>query len=96
LGGGSGSGGSTVQTTTTNNTPWNSSQLSDVFGQAKTQYGTGQGYQYFPNDTTVPFSNQTEQALQNTEARAGQASPIISGAQSNLGQTLNGDFLSAG
>lgn len=96
LGGGTGSGGSTVGTTTSSNTPWNSTQLQDVFSQAKTQFGNGQGYQYYPNSTVVPLSNQTETALQNTEARAGQASPIISGAQSNLGQTLNGDFLSAG
>lgn len=96
LGGGSGSGGSTVATTTTNNTPWNSSQLQDVFAQAKNQYGNGQGYQYYPNSTVVPFANQTQTALQNTENRATQASPIISGAQNNLGQTLNGDFLSSG
>lgn len=96
LGGGSGSGGSTVQTTVANSTPWNSSQLQNVFGNAQTNYGNGQGYQFFPNSTVVPFSNQTENALQSTEARAGQASPIIGGAQQNLSATLNGDFLSSG
>lgn len=92
---GGGSGGSTIQTTTTNNTPWNSSQLNDVFGQAKSQFNQGP-YQFFPNSTVVPFSNQTNTALQNTEARAGQASPIISGAQQSLGATLNGDYLNGG
>lgn len=94
IGGGSGGGG-TIQTTTTSNTPWNSSQLNDVFSQAKTQYQQGP-YSFFPNSTVVPFSNQTETALQGTEAKAGQASPIINNAQANLGQTLGGDFLSSG
>lgn len=94
--GGGSSGGGTVATTVTNNTPWNSSQLGEVFGAAKTNYGNGQGYQFYPNSTVVPFSNQTEGALQGIEARANAASPIIANAQSNLAETLGGDFLTNG
>lgn len=92
---GGGSGGSTIQTTTQSNTPFNSSYLNYGFDQAKNLYQQGTP-QYFPGSTVVPFSNQTQQALNQTENLANQSSPIISGAQNNLGATLNGDFLSGG
>jgi hypothetical protein len=44
-------------------------------------------------DTVVPFSFQTEDALQLQEQRALGGSPLEQGAQDIIGQTLRGDFL---
>jgi len=44
-------------------------------------------------DTVVPFSGQTEDALQLQEARALGGSPLTDQAQQVIQQTLNGDFL---
>jgi len=44
-------------------------------------------------DTVVPFSSQTENALQLQEARAVGGSPLEQQSQNVIQQTLNGDFL---
>jgi len=50
---------------------------------------------FYPNSTVVPFSNQTNAALQGIENYATQPNSVINNAQSNLSQTLNGDFLNS-
>ncbi len=51
------------------------------------------GPQYYPGNTVVPFSPQTEQALGMTERRAMAGSPVTQAAQGYATKTLNGDFL---
>ena len=55
--------------------------------QARALYETG-GPQYYPGNTVVPFSNQTEQALGMTEQRALQGSPVNQAAQNYATNTL--------
>ncbi len=52
--------------------------------------------QFFPNDSTVPFSNQSEQALGMLENRATAGSPVTQAAQGQIQNTINGDYLNAG
>lgn len=56
--------------------------------QAHSQYGAG-GPEYYPGNTVVPFSSQTEQALGLTEQRALQGSPVNQAAQDYATRTLN-------
>lgn len=81
-----------------NNSPWSGQQpfLEDVFGKAQNLYNAQVAQPMFPNSTVVPFSNQTNQALQTIENRAVNGSPLNAAASSNLQQTLGGDFLSSG
>lgn len=58
--------------------------------QAKDLYQTG-GPQYYPGNTVVPFSSQTEQALGLTEQRALNGSPVVNAAQDYATRTLAGD-----
>ena len=48
--------------------------------------------QYFPNSTVVPFSNQTEAALQGTQQRAMQGSPLNTLAGNQLASTMGGAY----
>lgn len=80
-----------------NNDPWSEQRpyLQDVFKQAQDRFNAT-GPAYFPNSTVVPFSNQTQQALQMQENRALAGSPLLSSAQGQTQNMINGDFLSAG
>jgi len=80
-----------------NNDPWRGQQpyLEKGF-QAAQQNILDTPLSYYPNSTVVPFSQQTEQALQGIEQRATQGSPVTQAAQSNLTGTLQGDYLNAG
>ncbi len=91
------SGGSKTSTVTSNQAPWTGQQpfLSDVFQRAQNQFNAGPP-SFYPNSTVVPFSGQTEQALGRLEANANDPNSLVRQAQGNLGQTLGGDFLSAG
>ena len=51
--------------------------------------------QYYPGQTVVPFSGQTEQALGMQEQRAMGGSPVVGAAQDQIQQTLQGDFLNS-
>lgn len=92
----SSSSGKTQQVNTVN-APWTGQQpfLSDVFTRAQNQFNAGP-HSYYPNSTVVPFSNQTQQALGRLEAAGNDPNSLTRQAQGNLGQTLRGDFLSAG
>lgn len=90
------SGGGT-DTVKSKSEPWTAAQpyLTDIMSQAKSIYGSGAGREYYPFSTVVPFSNQSEQALTNIEALAGQTPGYMDAANNTLEKTLNGDFLNA-
>lgn len=87
-------------TTTQTNDPWTPAQdaLKGILGQAGNLYN--QGSQYAPFSTVVPFSNQTEQALQGIEQKASQGNPLYAQGQSallggldTLQRTAGGEYL---
>ena len=91
------SGGGT-QTVTEKRAPWEASQpyLKDIMGQARGTFNSGAGNEYFPFSTTVPFSNQTEGALDQIEGLAGQTPDFMNSANSELNKTISGDYLNPG
>ena len=92
------SGGDKTQTVTSNQAPWSGQQgyLTDVFQKAQDNFNTNSPKEYYPNATYVPFSGQTEQALQGFEQRATNGSPVTAAAQNQNLATSRGDYLSAG
>lgn len=64
--------------------------MEDAARQSQALYQTG-GPQYYPGNTVVPFSQQTENALGLTEQRALQGSPVVGAAQDYATHTLNTD-----
>ena len=96
----SGGGGTTVQqvptTTQATSEPWSAQKpyLESGFEQAKTI--SEQPLSYYPGETVVPFSQQTETGLQLQEGRALGGSPVTDAAQRQAVNTLSGDYLSAG
>lgn len=68
--------------------------LQDAADEAQNLYRTG-GPQYYPGNTVVPFSNQTEQALGRTEQRALNGSPVTNAAQGYATDVLGGKYLNA-
>lgn len=92
-----GSGGSSgTQQTIQSTTPWSGQQpyLTTGFEQAQ-QNVLNRPQTYYPNSTVVPFSPQTEQALQAQEQRAVGGSPLNTAAQDQTLATLRGDYLNA-
>lgn len=88
-------GGSTsTQTFTQNAQPWGpqAERLREGFTRAEDLYQAGPR-QFFPGQTYVGFSPQTEQALQLAENRALSGSPVINQASGQLQNTLGGDYL---
>lgn len=63
--------------------------------QSRALYETG-GPQYYPGNTVVPFSQQTEQALGLTEQRALQGSQVTNAAQDYATGVLGGNYLPGG
>jgi len=95
-------GKSDSQTTTQENAPWAPAQdaLKGILGQAGNLYNRGS--QYAPFSTVVPFSNQSEQALQGIEQRAQQGNPLynqgqaaLTGGLDTLQRTASGQMLSS-
>lgn len=84
-------GSSKNQTTTTTTEPPKYLQpyLQDAVGSAQGLYRQGP-QQYYPGQTVVGFSPETEQALGMISQRAGQGSPVTSAANSYATSTLNG------
>lgn len=66
-----------------------------MFQRAQTQFNAGP-QTYYPNSTVVPFAPQTENALARMEATGNDPNSLTRQAQGQLGQTLGGDYLSAG
>ena len=104
---GSGGGSTATPTTTTTSTqPWSATAqqgLNEAYQGAQDLYAQGPPA-YYPDSTTVPFSGQTETALQGTEATAmnpgggvlptavGHARNIMSGGMLNENPWLDRTF----
>jgi hypothetical protein len=94
---GSGGGGTTTQTTQQSSAPWGAQQpfLTYGFNEAQRIY-EGDTPSYFPGSTVTGFAPQQQLALDLAENRALQGNPLTAMGQDVYGQTLAGDFLSAG
>lgn len=66
--------------------------LQGTMSDALSQYRQG-GQQYYPGNTVVPFSPQTEQAMQMTEQRALNGSPLNRAASQYSEDVLSGKYL---
>lgn len=74
-----------TQTTTT---------LPPAYQQPYLQYGLGQSRALYDQGTNVvPFSQQSEQALQGIQQRATQGSPLVDAAQQYAQKSLTGGFM---
>lgn len=82
-------------TTTSSTTPWSGVQpyLTESLKGAQQLYQSGEGY--YPESTVAPLSNQTQQALDLTQERALNGSPVQTAAQNSAAATLNGDYLNS-
>jgi hypothetical protein len=93
----SGGGGGGTQTTQTvqKSDPWSGQQpyLSTGFSKAQNEFLDTPPAPFFPGSTVVPFSPQTQLALQMQENRAINGSPIQTAGTDQLTRTLNGDYL---
>lgn len=84
-------GGTPSQTTTTTEPPaFIQPYMQDAAAQSRSLYNQGPS-QYYPGQTVVPFSGQTEQAMGMTENRAINGSPVNQAAQGFAARTLNQD-----
>jgi hypothetical protein len=83
------------QTTVTKSDPWSGQQgyLSDVMSQAKQL--SNKPLQYYPGNTVIPFSSQTQQAMNNTQNIANSQSGLASSNLNNLQSTINGNYLNS-
>ena len=81
-----------TQTTTTEPPDYLLPYLRQAAGSAQSLFGRGP-QQYFPGNTVVPFSPQTNQALNLQQNRAMGGSPVTNAAQDLTTKTLSGDFL---
>jgi len=95
-----GGGGNSVQpvgqqTTVQKSEPWEGQKpyLNDTFIRAEQL--ANKPIEYYPGSTVTPFSNQTESALQATEDRARNGSPIQDAGRQQMYNTINGDFLNS-
>lgn len=82
------SGGGGGSTTTSGPPSWQLPYIKEGMQGAQTQYQNG-------GTPVVPFSSETEAALQGTAARAQAGSPGVRAAQDINTQTINGGFLGA-
>lgn len=94
--GGGGGGGATQTQTVQKADPWSGQQpfLTDIFGRAQTQYGTN--LPFFPGQTFASPSLETNLALSAQGNRAISGSPLTNAAQTELTNTLSGQYLSGG
>ncbi|TNF09396.1 MAG: hypothetical protein EP323_00410 [Gammaproteobacteria bacterium] len=88
---GKGGGGST---TVQKADPWKGQQsyLTDTFNEAQNIYKSG-GPNFYNQATYTPFSPQSEMAMQLTQDRAMNGSPLNYGAQDLAFNTMRGDYL---
>jgi hypothetical protein len=94
-----GGGGEQPSTTTSvqKSDPWSGQQpyLTKGFEKAG-DYLNQPAQTYYPGQTVVPFSPETNLAMQMQTARAINGSPIQGAANNQLTSTLNGDYLYGG
>lgn len=84
--------GVSTSTQTTQIDPAVQPYLSYGLQEAQRLYQAG-GPQYYPGQTFIGPSTQTQTGLQALEQRAEQGSPLLRAAQTQLGQTIGGQFL---
>ena len=79
---------------TTDSSPWGELQpyLKKGFTQAETLLNSDKP-EFYENSTVVPFSNQTQSALDMQEFRAMSGSPLNMGAQEETMKNLSGQYL---
>lgn len=92
----SGGGGSdhTTSVTTQNPPDYVIPQLQGAAQASQDLYNKGPN-QYYQGQTVTPFSSQTEQALQGTEQRAINGSPVTKNAQTYTADVLGGKYLNS-
>lgn len=80
--------------TQTNSEPWSGQQsyLSTGFERAQSDI-LNSPLEYYPNSTTIPFSPQTQTALDMQEARAVSGSPVNNAATQQLTDTASGAYI---
>lgn len=90
-------GGSTTSTQTSTSTPWKPSEkaLKDILGQAGKLYDKGKGFEaYGTGDPSkkgwVPYSSETEQALQQMTSLASQPNPFYAGSSDFTNSLITG------
>jgi hypothetical protein len=90
------SGGSKNQTVTQTNNPPSYLQpyLQHAAQQSNALYAQGP-QQYYPGNTVVPFSQQTQQAMNMTEQRAKAGSDLTKGAQGYAQDVIGGKYLNS-
>ena len=96
-GGGSSKPATQTSTTQTRADPWSEQQpfLKTGFQQAESNV-LNKPRSYFPGSTIVPFSPETETALQATTNRALMGNPLLPAAQGGVMDTLGGGYLNQG
>lgn len=92
----SGGKGGGSQTTTQTNEPWGPLQdyYKEAAAAASGEFGRGPA-EYFPGSTVVPFSPQSEAALDAQELRARGGNPLLPQAQGYASDVLGGAYLGA-
>lgn len=90
FGGGGDGGGSS--TTTSDIPAWLKPYVTFGLEEAKDLYQQS-GPDYYPYDTYVPASQTTLNALQAAENRAAAGSPLVTGAQQQMGDVIGGKYL---
>ena len=88
------SGSKTKTVTKAETSPWSPAipYLTDIMNQGGSLYRQGQDDTFFPFSTTVPFSNQSEEAMGLIEARARSGSPLIDTANAQVQNMMTGNF----
>lgn len=89
-------GGGNSTTTVQNNNPWAPAEpyLKEVLSGSQAAYQSGKGFKPYPDATYVPFSTQTQGALTNIEALAGQGNPLATAAKSTAQNVLGSGGMS--
>lgn len=92
------SGSKQTTTASEKRDPWAPAQapLKSILGSAGDVYNQRLGQQFYPGQTYAGFSPETEQGLSSMAQRASAGSPTIAGANTMIGNTLNGSYLSSG
>lgn len=85
-------GSSGAQTTTTTSDPWKAQQpyLLDVMNEAKRTYQGGAGDTYFPGETVVPFSTDTQAGMDQIRRIASQQPAGLGAATDVASQAMQG------
>jgi hypothetical protein len=87
-------GGGGSQTQTTEPPKYVRPYLEDAARASQDLYNRGPA-QYYPGQTVVPHSQQTQDALSMTEQRARAGSPLVGNAQGYANNVLQGNFLNS-